>query len=129
VNIKTSGRKFHSGSGDTISPMADATGTALRAVLAAERERLATELEAMGVDRGTFDEGFADSGQVTAERGEVDAIVGTLRDTLNEIDDALRKLEAGTYGLCESCGEPIPEARLEAMPSARLCIACASKRR
>jgi phage/conjugal plasmid C-4 type zinc finger TraR family protein len=109
--------------------MTETTQADRRAQLTAERERVTGQLRELGVDRDTFDEGFADSGQVTAERGEVDAIVGTLRDTLNEIDDALRKLEAGTYGLCESCGEPIPEARLEAMPSARLCISCASKRR
>ena len=74
----------------------------------------------------SFDEGFADSGQVTAERGEVEAIVGTLRDTLNEIDDALAKLEAGTYGLCEIVRRPIAEARLEAMP---IGAACASRAR
>ena len=77
----------------------------------------------------SFDEGFADSGQVTAERGEVEALVGTLRETLQEIDAALEKFEAGTYGRCESCGNPIADARLEAMPAARLCISCASKRR
>jgi RNA polymerase-binding transcription factor len=100
-----------------------------RQALSAERERLTTELEAMGVDRGSFDEGFADSGQVTAERGEVDALVGSLRETLVDIDNALAKLEAGTYGVCEQCGGPIGEARLEAMPAARLCITCASARR
>ena len=109
--------------------MTETTQADRRAQLTAERERVTGQLQELGVDRDSFDEGFADSGQVTAERGEVDAIVGTLRDTLNEIDDALGKLEAGTYGLCESCGAPIPEARLEAMPSARLCISCASKRR
>ena len=109
--------------------MTDAAVTGPRAVLTAERERLATELEAMGIDRGTFDEGFADSGQVTAERGEVDALVGSLTETLNDIDDALAKIDAGTYGVCEQCGKPIGEARLEAMPAARLCIECASARR
>src|SRR5204863_5665681 len=109
--------------------MSEAATTDPRAVLTAERERLTTELAAMGVDRGTYDEGFADSGQVTAERGEVDALVGSLRETLLDIDAALGKLEAGTYGQCESCGEDIAEARLEAMPAARLCMACASKRR
>jgi RNA polymerase-binding transcription factor DksA len=38
-------------------------------------------------------------------------------------------LEAGTYGECENCGQPIAEPRLEAMPMARLCIKCASQRR
>ena len=109
--------------------MADATAADQRAVLTAERERLTNELAAMGVDRATYDEGFADSGQVTAERGEVDALVGSLRDTLSDIDEALTKLDNGTYGVCEECGQPIGEARLEAMPAARLCIADASARR
>jgi DnaK suppressor protein len=107
--------------------MSDAAGR--RAVLTAERERLTTELAAMGIDRATFDDGFADSGQVTAERGEVDALVGSLRETLGDIDNALAKIDAGTYGICERCGRPIGEDRLEAMPAARLCIECASARR
>ena len=109
--------------------MSEAAVTGPRAVLNAERERLATELQAMGIDRGTFDEGFADSGQVTAERGEVDALVGSLTETLSDIDNALAKIDSGTYGTCEQCGKPIGEARLEAMPAARLCIECASARR
>src|SRR5215510_16265718 len=109
--------------------MAETTHTSLRAQLAAERERVTDQLQELGVDRNSFDEGFADSGQVTAERGEVEALVGTLRETLNDIDAALAKFDSGTYGVCESCGGPIGEARLEAMPAARLCISCASKRR
>jgi DnaK suppressor protein len=108
--------------------MSDATA-GQRAVLTAERERVTKELAAMGVDSGTYDEGFADSGQVTAERGEVDALVGSLRDTLSDIDEALTKLDNGTYGVCENCSRHIGEPRLEAMPAARLCIACASARR
>jgi DnaK suppressor protein len=100
-----------------------------RAQLTAERERLNDELTTLGIDRNSYDEGFADSGQVTAERGEVDALVGSLRETLVDIDAALGKLEAGTYGQCESCGQDIADARLEAMPAARLCMSCASKRR
>jgi len=109
--------------------MSEATTTGPRAVLAAERERLTSELAALGVDRGTFDEGFADSGQVTAERGEVDALAGSLRETLGDIDNALEKIDKGTYGTCERCGEPVGEDRLAAMPAARLCIQCASARR
>ena len=89
----------------------------------------ATELEAIGVDSGANDSGFADSGQVTAERGEIDALVGSLQETLDDIDNALAKIDGGSYGLCERCGEPIGDARLEAMPAARLCITCASARR
>jgi len=109
--------------------MAEATIADRRAQLTAERERVLDQLRELGVDRSSFDEGFADSGQVTAERGEVEALVGTLRDTLQDIDTALGKIEQGTYGQCESCGGPIADARLEAMPMARLCISCASKRR
>jgi RNA polymerase-binding transcription factor len=109
--------------------MAEAAVTGARAVLMAERERLATELKAVGVDSGTNDSGFADSGQVTAERGEVDALVGSLTETLGDIDNALAKLDEGTYGVCERCGKPVGGDRLEAMPAARLCIQCASARR
>jgi RNA polymerase-binding transcription factor DksA len=112
--------------------MADTTHASLRDQLEEERTRLRDQLRQLG--RGPdaeldFDEGFADSGQVTAERGEVDALAGKLLETLREIDDALAKFDAGTYGRCESCGQPIAEARLEAMPAARYCITCASKRR
>jgi RNA polymerase-binding transcription factor DksA len=109
--------------------MAETTSATRRAQLQAEHDRLTGQLLDLGLDRNSYDEGFADSGQVTAERGEVEALAGTLRETLQDIDAALGKIEQGTYGLCESCGRPIAEARLEAMPAARLCIACASKRR
>ena len=109
--------------------MAETTSATRRAQLQAEHDRLTGQLLDLGLDRDSYDEGFADSGQVTAERGEVQALAGTLRETLQDIDAALGKIEQGTYGLCESCGRPIAEARLEAMPAARLCIACASKRR
>ncbi len=109
--------------------MAETTSATRRAQLQAEHDRLTGQLLDLGLDRNSYDDGFADSGQVTAERGEVEALAGTLRETLQDIDAALGKIEQGTYGLCESCGRPIAEARLEAMPAARLCIACASKRR
>jgi RNA polymerase-binding transcription factor DksA len=112
--------------------MAEVTNASRRVQLQDERDRLADQLRQLG--RGTgrrldFDEGFADSGQVTAERGEVDALAGTLLETLQEIDDALAKFDGGTYGRCEDCGAQIGEARLAAMPAARFCIDCASTRR
>ena len=112
--------------------MAETLNPALRDRLQEERDRLHDQLRQMGVGPGgrlDFDDGFADSGQVTAERGEVEALGGTLLDTLREIEDALSKFDAGTYGRCESCGNQIAVARLEAMPAARLCIDCASHRR
>lgn len=112
--------------------MPETSHTLLRGQLQAERDRLRDQLRQMGLGaEGTlsFDGGFADSSQVTAERGELEALAGTLADTLVEIEDALAKLETGSYGSCESCGGDITVARLEAMPAARLCIDCASKRR
>ncbi len=45
---------------------------------------------------------------------------------VEEVDHALEKIAAGTYGTCERCGQAIPKARLRAIPQARLCIACKS---
>jgi DnaK suppressor protein len=111
--------------------MAEPTQASRRAQLTDERERVADQLRQLGRGPGSeldFDEGFADTGQVTAERGEVDALAGTLAETLQDIDDALAKFDAGTYGRCEDCGAEIADARLEAMPAARQCMTCASRR-
>ena len=44
-----------------------------------------------------------------------------------QVNDALERIEKGTYGLCLECGKPIPQARLEAIPEAELCLNCADK--
>jgi RNA polymerase-binding transcription factor DksA len=111
--------------------MADVTNPTQRVQLEEERARIQGQLEQMG-HYGTgmsFDEGFADSGQVTAERGEVEALANSLVETLTEVEHALEKFDSGTYGVCERCGAPIPDVRLEAKPAARLCMDCASARR
>lgn len=103
----------------------------LRAALEGERSNLRQQLTDLGEgDEGSlaFDQNFADSSQVTAERAEVEALVKSIRESLDEVETALGKLDAGTYGACESCGQPIAPARLEAKPAARFCINCASKR-
>jgi RNA polymerase-binding transcription factor DksA len=74
-----------------------------------------------------YDENFADTSQVTAERGEAETLAGELAGTLKDVEAALARLEAGTYGTCERCGEPIGDDRLEAMPAARRCISCAAR--
>ena len=56
--------------------------------------------------------------------------VGTaLEEKLLRVERALAKLDEGSYGSCDSCGEPIPPRRLEAMPDSVLCVACAGARR
>jgi len=50
------------------------------------------------------------------------------REALREIDDALDRLEDGSFGVCQDCGEDIGEARLEVLPYATLCVECKSNR-
>src|SRR5690625_1129407 len=69
-----------------------------------------------------FDENFADSGQVAAEVGENVALTNQIREHLGEVEQALERLDAGTYGRCEICGNVIAAARLEAIPATRFCI-------
>jgi DnaK suppressor protein len=112
--------------------MGETAHAVLRDHLRAEQSRVEGQLQQLGHGGSTdldFDENFADSGQVTAERGEVDAIAAQLRETLADIETALEKFDEGTYGRCEICGSEIAAARLEAVPTARLCITCASNRR
>ncbi len=54
------------------------------------------------------------------------ALAKCMKEQLAEVEYALKKLEKGTYELCDSCGKPIPLARLEAIPEANLCLACKS---
>ena len=101
-----------------------------RAALEVEKDRLSRQLAALGGGtNGTdLDHNFADSGQVAAEVGEARSLAGSLEDQLAAVQQALDRIDDGTYGLCQSCGQPIGEARLEAMPETRWCISCAAGR-
>jgi len=126
-----SGSKHHP-TGVTWSGMAgDLAFADLRATLETERDELRKQLAELGFGAAVgdhYDANFADSSQVTAERGEAEALASKLRGTLTDVERALAKLDNGTFGTCEACGQAIPEARLEAIPAARFCITCASKR-
>lgn len=103
----------------------------IRSELAEDRVRVVKQLAELGDDVADYEEtgaeeGFADSGAVSAERREVYTLIGTLRENLGEIDAALGRIADGTYGTCERCQNPIGEARLEALPSARWCLDCAA---
>lgn len=80
------------------------------------------ELSVTADDPLAYDGNFADSAQVAAELGENQIIIAASTEQLDEVDAALARLEAGTYGMCETCGEPIGDERLEALPMARFCI-------
>lgn len=100
--------------------MSDSTESTVRASLEEERDHLQEQVDALA--EGDFDENFADSGQVAAEQGEVQALAASLQEQLDAVEAALAKLDEGTYGLCERCRQPIAAARLEAMPASRFCI-------
>jgi RNA polymerase-binding transcription factor DksA len=65
---------------------------------------------------------MADAGTDAMEREKAFLFASAEGRALMEINEALRRLYNGTYGICEVCGEPIGRARLEAMPYARLCV-------
>jgi DnaK suppressor protein len=91
--------------------------------LKAQADSLALEHEPGDVQ---FDEEGGEGGTSNVDR-ELDLVLsGQAMAAVEEIDRALAKLDDGSYGFCEQCGEPIAEARLEALPHAALCVACKS---
>jgi DnaK suppressor protein len=92
-------------------------------VLKAQADSLALEHEPGDVQ---FDEEGGEGGTANVDR-EIDLYLsGQARATVVEIDRALQKIEDGTYGTCEQCGQTIPDARLQALPYAALCVSCKS---
>jgi DnaK suppressor protein len=103
--------------------------------LLAERQRTVTQIDALTRE---FD-GFVEAGELVAtddehdpeghtiafERQQVAALLRDARSHLADVDDALARVAASSYGTCESCGGPIAAARLAARPAARTCITCA----
>ena len=71
-----------------------------------------------------FDEQGGDAASETVERSRLLATVGNLRDMLDSVNEALAKLDAGTYGKCDVCGKVIPKKRLDALPYATMCTDC-----
>lgn len=91
--------------------------------LKAQADSLALEHEPGDVQ---FDEEGGEGGTANVDR-ELDLhLSAQAQAAIEEIDAALSKIDAGTYGICESCGRTIPRARLEALPHARLCVTCKS---
>ncbi|WP_244242213.1 TraR/DksA family transcriptional regulator [Nocardioides seonyuensis] len=80
-------------------------------------------------DTNADDEHDPEGATIAFERSQIGTLVRQARTHLAEVDAAMERLDAGSYGTCEQCGGPIGEARLEARPVARTCITCASRRR
>lgn len=106
----------------------------LRARLEEARARddeLARALEALGAlrDANTDDEHDPDGAPVSAEWSRLAGIRHDVQAELAAVHAALMRVDAGTYGIYASCGRRIDPARLEARPTAELCIDCAQARR
>lgn len=71
-----------------------------------------------------IDEDFADAGTATFDRERDQSIQNNVRDLIDQVSRALRRIDAGTYGDCERCGRPIDRARLKALPRTLLCMDC-----
>ncbi len=71
-----------------------------------------------------YDDHPADVATETFEREKDRALRTNAQRTVERIDSALRKMERGTYGLCDICGKEIPAGRLDAVPYATLCVKC-----
>lgn len=78
-------------------------------------------------DSNIDDEHDPEGSTVAVSRAQVASFAAEGRQTLADIDAALERLDAGTYGVCEKCGNEIGQARLEARPTATACIACAER--
>jgi DnaK suppressor protein len=104
----------------------------VRDTLAAEAAELRTDIERsesdiasrLGDAVGDAGDDQADVGAKTFEREHELALTHNARELLVQTERALARIDDGTYGTCESCGEPIGKARLQAFPRAVLCVSC-----
>jgi RNA polymerase-binding protein DksA len=105
-----------------------------RSILLEERERVASAIHHLHesnshsfedeTEEETYDNHLADSATATLNR-EIDyTLEENSEHVLSAIDEALQRIETGTFGTCVRCGKPINEERLEAIPYATRCIDC-----
>ncbi len=97
---------------------------ALDRLAALERDH-AGIVEAAG-SANNDDEHDPEGATIAFEREHVAALLDQTREHLGQVDAALCRVDEGRYGRCERCGQPIAAGRLEARPTATLCIRCAS---
>jgi RNA polymerase-binding transcription factor DksA len=86
-----------------------------------------TTLRADRADGTADDEHDPEGSTLSGEWQRVEVLRRNARAERAEVEQALRRLAAGDYGRCVSCGQPIPAARLEARPMATMCVVCAAR--
>ncbi|OIJ68740.1 TraR/DksA family transcriptional regulator [Streptomyces mangrovisoli] len=99
-------------------------GERLRAEIAASEASVAGLMRDSGDGAGDDE---ADTGTKNITREHELALAANAREMLLQTERALERLDAGTYGLCENCGNPIGKARMQAFPRATLCVECKQK--
>lgn len=107
----------------------------VRERLREERERAQERLAHLRADREEIvatvqldppdDEHDPDGATLAWEREQLAALIAAQTERIAAIDQALARIEEGTHGVCERCGDPIPAARLEVRPAATHCVGCA----
>jgi DnaK suppressor protein len=115
-----------------------AAAETVRQKLRAERDHTAARAAALtedldGIVESTQlvsndDEHDPEGVTIAYERAQTQALLEQADEHLTALDEALERVERGTYGVCESCGREVEQGRLEARPAATTCIACASRR-
>jgi DnaK suppressor protein len=103
--------------------------------LEAERRRTTERLDRLRHDHADLvaasrqsnadDEHDAEGATIAFERSHVESLARQEQQHLADVEAAIARLDDGTYGICERCGKAIPDARLEARPTARTCVGCA----
>lgn len=98
----------------------------VRDKLEGERARIQARIAAIqGSERQETAAGQTDSAHLWEDADIRDADLDQAMDELSAADDALQRLDLGSYGTCSSCGQRIPDGRLEVMPFATTCVDCA----
>jgi DnaK suppressor protein len=108
-----------------------------RRLLEAEREASIERMRTLEHDHADIvdaasaansdDEHDPEGATIAFEREHVASLLDQTRDQLGRVDAALRRLDEGSYGACERCGQQIAAGRLEARPTATMCIECANQ--
>src|ERR1039458_5106516 len=94
--------------------------------LLAGLRRTFQEIIDASADSNADDEHDPEGSTIAFERSQINALIHQAQSHLHDIEAARMRVAGGRYGLCESCGQPVSAARLDARPMARTCMACAA---
>lgn len=100
------------------------SSTERAAQLRVERDHAAEQLQRLEQE---YEQALADSGMIQEDRDNLRTLLEAARRVADDAQAAVDQLDAGDYGICQSCGGPIGAERLEALPGATLCVTCQAR--